>query len=204
MERQELSDRKHKPGEDLESYIDDINKLCKKLNLSPKDRLHFFVQNLEPSLRDYVILGHPKTYDEAEHLARRKSSLAGNKIARAQNDAELKQVVIDSIRDNIKGFQSSPQVGASEYLAQGRDSPRGGTCQNFDRDARPIFLGLKFGQILFFWVGKFFIYFSGFRKISAIFLGLTNFQLFFGSSYFCITHWNSFNEEHTVLKNTKS
>ena len=34
--------------------------------------------------------------------------------------------------------------------------PRGGTCQNFDRDARPIFLGLKFGQILFFWVGNFF------------------------------------------------
>ena len=43
----------------------------------------------------------------------------------------------------------------------------------------PFFLGLKFDQILFFWVGKFFSYFSGFRKISAIFLGLTNFQLFF-------------------------
>ena len=42
-----------------------------------------------------------------------------------------------------------------------------------------FFLGLKFGQILFFWVGKFFNYFSGFRKISAIFWGLTNFQLFF-------------------------
>ena len=50
---------------------------------------------------------------------------------------------------------------------------------NFDRDARPIFLGLKFGRILFFWVGKCFSYFSGFHKISAIFSGLTNFQLFF-------------------------
>ena len=77
----------------------------------------------------------------------------------------------------------------------------GGTCQNLDRDARPIFLGLKFGQILFFWVGNFFSYFSGFRKISANFLGLTNFQLFFGSSNFCITHLNPLNEEHTVLKN---
>ena len=48
--------------------------------------------------------------------------MAGNKIARAQNDAELKQVVIDSIKDTLKGFQSSPQVGASEYLAQRRDS----------------------------------------------------------------------------------
>ena len=56
--------------------------------------------------------GHPKTYDEAEHLARLKSSLAGNKIARAQNDAELKQVVIDSIKDTLKGFQSSPPGGS--------------------------------------------------------------------------------------------
>ena len=48
----------------------------------------------------------------------------------------------------------------------------GGTCQNFDRDARPIFLGLKFGQILFFWVVKFFSCFSGFHKISTIFWGV--------------------------------
>ena len=59
--------------------------------------------------------------------------------------------------NNRKVFPESPRGGG------------GGTCQNFDRDARPIFLGLKFGQILFFWVGKFFSYFSGFRKISAMF-----------------------------------
>ena len=63
----------------------------------------------------------------------------------------------------------------------------GGGGQNLDRNARPIFWGLKFGQVQFFWVGKFFRYFSGFHKISAIFWGLTNFQLFFGSSNFCIT-----------------
>ena len=35
-----------------------------------------------------------------------------------------------------------------------------------------------------------------------MFLGLTNFQLFFfASSNFCITHLNALNEEHTVLKN---
>ena len=77
----------------------------------------------------------------------------------------------------------------------------GGTCQNFDRDARPIFLGLKFGQILFFWVGKLFSYFSGFCKISAIFLGLTNFQLFFWVFQFLYHTLESLNEEHTVLKN---
>ena len=49
---------------------------------------------------------------------------------------------------------------------------RGGACQNLDSDVRPTFLGLKFGQILFFWAGKFLSYFLGFRKFSANFLGL--------------------------------
>ena len=54
-----------------------------------------------------------------------------------------------------------------------------GTCQNFDRDASPIFLGSKFGQILFFWVGKFFSYFSGFYKIPAVFFGSDKFPAIF-------------------------
>ena len=72
--------------------------------------------------------------------------------------------------------------------------PGGGTCQNFDRDARPIFFCLKFGQILFFRVGKSFSYFSGFCKISAIF-GSDKFPaIFFGSSNFCVTHLNPLHE----------
>ena len=72
-------------------------------------------------------------------------------------------------------LRSCPRRGwrSSSILATSWSPGGGGTCQNLDRDARPIFLGLKFGQILFFWVGKFFSYFSGFHKISAIFLGLT-------------------------------
>ena len=54
----------------------------------------------------------------------------------------------------------------------------------------PIFLGWQIFW-LFFWVSQNFLYF----------LGLTNLQLFFGSSNFCITHLNPLNEEHTVLKN---
>ena len=81
----------------------------------------------------------------------------------------------------------------------------GGTCQNFDRDARPIFLGLKFGQILFFWVGNFFSYFSGFRRISSIFLGLANFQLFFWVFQFLYHTLESFKstthstEKHKII-----
>ena len=45
----------------------------------------------------------------------------------------------------------------------------GGTYQNSDRDARPIFLGLKFSQVLF----------SGLANSLAIFLGFTKFPLLF-------------------------
>ena len=93
-------------------------------------------------------------------------------------------------------------VPPNTILLPWRDGkPPGGAHVKILTGMIALFLGLKFGQILFFWVGKFFSYFSEFRKISAIFWGLTNFQLFFRSSNFCITHMNPLNEEHTVQKN---
>ena len=50
-----------------------------RLNLSPEDRLHSFVQNLTPAIKEYVILGNPQTYNEAERLARLKGSLIHDK-----------------------------------------------------------------------------------------------------------------------------
>ena len=50
-----------------------------RLNLSPEDRLHSFIQNLTPAIKEYVILGNPQTYDEAERLARLKGSLIHDK-----------------------------------------------------------------------------------------------------------------------------
>ena len=61
-----------RPGEDIEKYIDYQRRMNQRLNLPPKDRLHLFIQNLKPALQEYVILGNPKNYDEAERLARLK------------------------------------------------------------------------------------------------------------------------------------
>ena len=41
-------------------------------------------------------------------------------------------------------------------------TPRGGTCENFDRDPRVIFLGLKFTKMSFFF---------GFAKLASFFWG---------------------------------
>ena len=47
----------------------------------------------------------------------------------------------------------------------------GSTRKNFDRDARVIFLGLKFHNLLFFWVAQNEGYFLGVEKISINFFG---------------------------------
>ena len=55
--------------------------------------------------------------------------------------------VIMALSCNCTGYDSS-QTRLFIFYRFPRGG--GGTCQNFDRDARPIFGGLKFGQILFF------------------------------------------------------
>ena len=40
------------------------------------------------------------------------------------------------------------------FLRRHDPIPGGGTCENFDRDARVIFLGLKILGLSFFWVDK--------------------------------------------------
>ena len=47
--------------------------------------------------------------------------------------------------------------------------PRGGTCENFDRDARVTFLGLKFTKTSFFWVSLSCRHFFEVEKIAVIF-----------------------------------
>ena len=59
--------------------------------------------------------------------------------------------------------------GFQQFLAF--SGPRGGTCENFDRDARVIFLGLKFTKMSFFWVSLSWRHFFGVEKIGVIFLG---------------------------------
>ena len=55
----------------------------------------------------------------------------------------------------------------------------GGTRKKFDRDARVTFLGLKFHNLLFFWVAQNEGYFLGVDKISIIFWLTGNLHYYF-------------------------
>ena len=62
-------------------------------------------------------------------------------------------------------------MGKFYWLTRSILTPRGGTCENFDRDARVIFLGLKFTKMSFFWVSLSWRHFFGVEEIAVIFLG---------------------------------
>jgi len=69
---QQLSARKHAPNEPIDDYITDITRLCKRLGLSDVETVRYFIEGLQGDLQAYVSLGRPKTFQEAESLARMK------------------------------------------------------------------------------------------------------------------------------------
>lgn len=69
---QQLSARKHNSGEPLDDYIADISRLCKRLKLSDKETMRYFIEGLQGDLQSYVSLGRPTNFQEAESSARMK------------------------------------------------------------------------------------------------------------------------------------
>ena len=88
-----------------------------------------------------------RTYEEHFEFRVRRS----HKYWGASSCRDLKTIILDS-------------------LTMSCSMPRGGgTCENFDRDARVIFLGLKFTKTSFFWVSLSCRHFFGVEKIAVIF-----------------------------------
>ena len=56
----------------------------------------------------------------------------------------------------------------------------GGTCEILDRDARVIFVGLKFMKMSFFWVSLNWRNFFGFENLPSFFGSIENLRHFLG------------------------
>ena len=59
----------------LAVYTEDIIKKCQRLALPDKDIMNIFIKGLSDDLKTHVILNQPKTFAEAENLARLKDSV---------------------------------------------------------------------------------------------------------------------------------
>ena len=74
--RQELYSRKQGQNEPLALYTEDIIKKSQRLSLSDKDMMNIFVNGLNDAIKTHVLLNQPKTFAEAEHLARLRDSVS--------------------------------------------------------------------------------------------------------------------------------
>ena len=73
--RQKLSSRKQGETEPLDSYVDFLSATCQRLGISDQDKMHYFVQGLREEIKHEVIMHKPKTFEEAESVARLQVSV---------------------------------------------------------------------------------------------------------------------------------
>ena len=74
--RQELYARKQYENEPLVTYTEDIIKKCQRLNLADIEMMNIFVNGLRADIKNHVLLNQPKTFAEAENLARLRDSVS--------------------------------------------------------------------------------------------------------------------------------
>ena len=74
--RQELYARKQGHLEALASYTEDIIKRCQRLAINDNDLMNIFINGLNGELKSHVILNQPKSFLEAENLARLRDAVS--------------------------------------------------------------------------------------------------------------------------------
>ena len=99
---QQLSARKHAQGEPIDDYITDITHPCKRLKLSDAETVRYFIEGLQGDLQAYVSLGRPKTFQEAESLARMKD------IVNRRQRATDTQSVLKQMETMFTKFMEQP------------------------------------------------------------------------------------------------
>ncbi len=138
--RQELYSRKQGPNEPLSMYTEDIIRRCQRLSLSDNDMMNVFINGLADNIKNHVILNQPKSFAEADNLARLRNAVnisggttshLGNAqgVAQAQRIKELEGQVnlLMSLASQKEGakLNSPPSIQAleTEILAQSRPNP---------------------------------------------------------------------------------
>ena len=100
--RQELYARKQGPTEPLSMYTEDIIKKSQRLALSDKDLMNVFINGLCDEIKNHVILNQPKSFAEAENLARLREAVFKN--SGVSNSLTVAQSVLQEQR--IKELES--------------------------------------------------------------------------------------------------
>ena len=79
--RQELYARKQGPTEPLSVYTEDLIRKCQRLSLSDIEMMNLFINGLKNEIKSHVILNQPKTFAEADNLARLRSAVFSTSVS---------------------------------------------------------------------------------------------------------------------------
>ena len=107
--RQQLSSTRQNETKSLANYAAEIRRLCKRLDLSENEGMHYFIQGLHPDLKGHVILGQPKTLAEAENLAHLKEAVSSST---PKFESQLQSVI-----KSLEAFASDKQQNQAPNIA---------------------------------------------------------------------------------------
>lgn len=126
---QSLWNKTMKQGENLETYISDIQTLSLRLGKSDKETMAAFVRGLPPYMRMNVVQRDPKTFQEASQYARvcQEALNFGQPISVSDDIKAIvdrQQKTID-VLTNIVSTMNAPNTNQPEKCAAGQsNSPR--------------------------------------------------------------------------------
>lgn len=144
---QQLYDRCMVPGENLEDYIIDIQRRCRRLNKTDGDTVIAFIRGLNASIRLFVIQKNPRTLQEAIQAARlaQESMTAFPNMMKDNTSAELKETLklqqetitklqqsiddMQKVRVNAASGRKPDQIKCQLCGGNGHDAK---VCRKFD------------------------------------------------------------------------
>ena len=124
--RQKLSQRKQGDKEPLADYVNEIRKMCMRLDL-PKDQwLFYFIQGLKESIKSHVILNQPENFEEAVNLAKLKETVDPLSSPSIVDPKEISVAVAEQLKKiltpSVGAFQSGVQSSVPSSFPQRSDN----------------------------------------------------------------------------------
>ena len=139
--------------EPLDTYLTDLTGKFRRINISDADKMRYFVQGLRADLRETVLLKQPKTFREAEEMARLASAVkttmsnsnetvtiqlnnltktlntlvANSNSAVSTNQQQSLQTQIETLKQQMNSLM--PTVAKSDKVAAYSEPQVGGQCK---------------------------------------------------------------------------
>ena len=122
--RQKLSSRKEGESESLDTYVDFLRNTCERLGVSDQDKMYYFVQGLREDIKQDVLMQKPKTFEEAESVARLKVSVEWtllddcSSVPNSDSEKAVLYKILENLMPNSKEQKSDASAKVAAFVPQ--------------------------------------------------------------------------------------